>query len=218
MWVKICGNTTLEDAQLAVEAGANALGFIFASSPRQITPTHAATIVTQLPSHIETYGVFDTTDFEEITAAVEEAGLTGIQLHAGADIRSTIELAARLRQHFKQTSILHVLHYHEAIATDLAQLSAEHSIEAVLVDSRTATQLGGTGHRFDWHGAQSSFQDSVQRLRLIAAGGLNSQNVTEAIHTLNPWGVDVVSGVEASPGKKDPKKLRDFIARVRLTE
>jgi phosphoribosylanthranilate isomerase len=228
MWVKICGNTTLEDAELAVEAGANAVGFIFAGGPRQMTPERVGMIVAQLPGEVETYGVFGSLDFEAIAATVEESGLTGIQLHAGADLRATVELATRLRRHFterfeqtgrtRKLAILHVLHYHERIAADLEELAATEAVDAALVDSRTATQLGGTGLHFDWQGARAGFLEVAPHLRLIAAGGLGPENVAEAIFTLQPWGVDVASGVEAAPGRKDPAKVREFVAKVRQTE
>ncbi len=89
------------------------------------------------------------------------------------------------------------------------------AIDAVLVDSRTATAVGGTGTRFDWQAASHGFQDSASRLRLIAAGGLNPENVTEAIRTLQPWGVDVASGVESAPGKKDPARVKAFVTAAK---
>jgi len=223
MWVKVCGNTNLEDAELAVEAGADALGFIFAGGPRQMTPERVGMIVAQLPGHIETYGVFGNLDFDAITAIVEESGLNGIQLHAGAEIAATVVLAARLKAHFArryeetgrlgQMRIHHVLHYHPEIAQDLTQVAQSPAIDAALVDNRTANLLGGTGISFDWQGARESFQGAG--LRLIAAGGLKPENVAEAIFTLQPWGVDVASGVEATVGKKDPAKVHDFVTRAR---
>jgi phosphoribosylanthranilate isomerase len=225
MWIKVCGNTSLEDAELAIEAGADAVGFIFAGGPRQMTPERVGIIVAQLPGSVETYGVFGNLDFDAITAIAEESGLSGIQLHGGADVKATIELAGRLRAHFAKRfevtgrlgrmRIHHVLHYHDGIKTELAELSATRDIDAALVDNRTATLLGGTGLSFDWQGARKSFLSAAPKLRLIAAGGLNPENVAEAIFTLQPWGVDVASGVEASVGKKDPAKVREFVARAR---
>ncbi len=232
MWIKICGTTTLEDAQLAVDAGANALGFIFARSPREITPAQAGAITAQLPTHIERYGVFVRPAFEQVLLTVETAGLTGVQLHATDDPT----LAARLRGHYsalcaeqpgrKRLALLRVLHLPaagaqglpaETLETQLAQLSADHSVDALLIDSRTAEAEGGTGLRFDWQQASGSFLRAAPHLRLILAGGLEPGNVAEAISTLRPWGVDVVTGVEASPGRKDPRKLRAFVDRARAT-
>jgi phosphoribosylanthranilate isomerase len=218
MWVKICGNTNLEDAQLAVEAGADALGFLFAESSRRVTPAQVSAITAHLPVNIEKIGIFDHANFEEIVATVKECGLTGIQMHSSLDPT----LSARLREHFSAKSaqermrILGVIHYSSDLNTQLRAAQDDPAIDAVLVDSRTATLLGGTGIRFDWHSASHSFRSSASRLRLIAAGGLNPDNVGEAISTLRPWGVDVVTGVEASPGKKDPARVRRFITNARI--
>ncbi len=238
MWVKICANTSLLDAQAAVEAGADALGFIFAPSPREVTVGQVREISGQLPRHVERYGVFVHPSFEQVVATVEQAGLTGVQLHATNDPG----LAARLREHFTQREglprlgLLRVLHYpreqapreqvqpaeHAAESSFAAQLgalradhAADHAIDAVLVDSRSAMAQGGTGVRFDWAEASGAFLSVAPHLRLIVAGGLAPENVAEAIRLLRPWGVDVVSGVEASPGRKDPARVRAFIARAR---
>ena len=232
MWIKICGTTTLEDAQLAVDAGANALGFIFARSPREMTPAQARTITERLPAHIERYGVFVRPSFEQVVSTVEAAGLTGVQLHATDDPT----LASHLREHFsmlceewpgsKRLGLLRVLHLpaagtqelsSETLDAQLAQLSADHSVDALLVDSRTAEAEGGTGLCFDWQYASGSFLRAAPHLRLILAGGLTPGNIAEAIGSLRPWGVDVVTGVEASPGRKDPRKVRAFIERARAT-
>lgn len=232
MWIKICGTTSLEDAQLAIDAGANALGFIFARSPREITPAQAGAIAAQLPAHVERYGVFVHPTFEQVVSTVETAGLTGVQLHATNDLM----LAGRLREHFnalcaeqagrKRLGLLRVLHLPAAgaptapgdsLEAQLEQLSADHSVDALLIDSRTAEAEGGTGLRFDWQRASGSFLRAAPHLRLILAGGLDPGNVAEAISTLRPWGVDVVTGVEASPGRKDPRKVRAFMERARAT-
>lgn len=218
MWVKICGTTNLEDAQLAVEAGADALGFLFAESRRRITPTVGRSITPHLPAGIEKIGIFDHANFNEIVATVEECGMTGIQLHSALDPT----LSARLREHFdakstqERTRILGVIHYSSDLEAQLRTAQEDSALDGVLVDSRTATLLGGTGIRFDWNAARRSFLSSASHLRLIAAGGLNPYNVGEAIATLRPWGVDVVTGVEASPGRKDPARVRAFITNARI--
>jgi phosphoribosylanthranilate isomerase len=218
MWIKICGNTSLEDAQLAVDAGADAVGFIFAESARRVTADRVHAITTKLPASIEKYGVFVDPSLGELIHAVEESGLTGIQLHRSHDPA----LPLRLREHFagkavhNGLSIFKVIHYQEDLAGQLKAAQADAAIDAVLVDSRTATMLGGTGQRYDWQAASSSFREAASRLKLIAAGGLNPGNVAEAIATLRPWGVDVVTGVEASPGKKDPAKVREFVSNARI--
>jgi phosphoribosylanthranilate isomerase len=222
MWVKICANTNLEDAQMAVSAGADALGFVFAPSPRQVTPGQVAAITRELPEHVERYGVFVHPSFAQVVEIVEEAGLSGVQLHATDDPA----LATRLREHFsaiegrRRLGLVQVLHF---AGTDgrfegqLRELQADHSTDAVLIDSRTATAQGGTGLRFDWAGASGSFLRAAPHLRLIVAGGLSPENVGEAIAMLRPWGVDVVTGVEATPGRKDPAKVRAFVERARAT-
>lgn len=222
MWIKICGNTTLEDTQLAVKHGADAVGFVFARSPRQMTPEAARQITAYLPRSIEKYGVFVDADFDEIVDTTREAGLTGVQLHAADETG----LAARLRRHFaglagdsRRFSILQVLHYDADVDRFAAQLRAlrEHAaVDAVLIDSRTAAKPGGTGKVFDWNAARESFAREAPHLRLIVAGGLQPENIAQAIATLRPWGVDVVSGVEAQPGKKDPQRVAAFIRTARM--
>jgi len=213
LWIKICGNTSVEDALLAAEAGADAVGFVFARSPRQVTVDKAAAIVPPLPKEIEKIGVFVDASSEEIASAIEACGLTGVQLHF--DAKS--DAPARLRQHFgPDLRILRVVHF-EACAADKAHaIASDPDVDAILVDSRTATAVGGTGIAFDWESAgRSLFKDLNAEVQLVVAGGLTPTNVVDAIRMLSPWGVDVVSGVEASPGRKDPEKVRQFIANAR---
>ena len=212
MWVKICANTSLEDALLAAEAGADAVGFVLAESVRRVTPAQVREIAPHLPTKLEKIGVFVDASFDELAAAVEECGLTGVQLHSGCEAGA----AMRLRERFsgQQLRILKVIHFKQGLEAELRVAQAYQAIDAVLIDSRTATLVGGTGIRFDWQAARGSFAGSG--LRMIAAGGLNPQNVVEAIATLQPWGVDVASGVEAMPGKKDPAKVRAFVENARI--
>src|SRR5208337_1437401 len=212
LWIKICGNTSLEDAQLAVEAGADAVGFVFAPSPRRVTEAQAAAIVHHLPVTVEKIGVFVDAALDEIYSTVRECGLTGVQLHFEAGP----ELPAKLRQLLgPKLRIVRVVHFDAGAAKLLKKQLAEHArnphIDAVMVDSRTATAIGGTGATFDWKIARKTlFQSTKAQKHLIAAGGLNPENVAEAIATLRPWGVDAVSGVESAPGKKDPEKVKKF--------
>jgi phosphoribosylanthranilate isomerase len=213
LWIKICANTTLEDAQLAAEAGADAVGFVFAPSPRRVTVEQAAAMVPHLPGITEKIGVFVDAGFEEIASAVERCPLTGVQLHFDAPPA----LAAGLRRRFGSgLRILRVVHFEaEAMAWGVT-VDPDPSIDAILVDSGTAA--GGTGKAFDWVAAgKILFHDKILREyhRLIAAGGLSPENVSEAIVTLRPWGVDVASGVEAAHGRKDPARVRAFIANAR---
>jgi phosphoribosylanthranilate isomerase len=211
IWVKICGNTSLEDAWLAAEAGADAVGFVFAHSPRRVTTEQVAAITPRLPDAIEKIGVFVDSSFSEIESSVRECRLTGVQLHfkMGKDIPS--QLRERLGPGLR---ILRVVHFGAQAAEQVAALAGDPNIDALLVDSRTATAVGGTGIVFDWESARDTlFQ--TQEKRLVAAGGLNPENVAEAIAMLKPWGVDVASGVEAAPGRKDPDKVRIFVSKAR---
>ena len=213
LWVKICANTSLHDAMLAVDAGAAAVGFVFAPSPRQVTVQQIAAITPSLPPEIEKVGVFVDSAFEEIEAAVQTCALTGVQIH----FEGGEDLPARLRSRFGPAlRILHVLHFAPGVTNKAAALAADKSIDAILIDSRTTTAIGGTGIRFDWDKAASLFRTAG--IKMIAAGGLNPANVGEAISKLHPWGVDVVSGVEATPGRKDPEKVRAFVQNARCTE
>lgn len=211
MWIKICANTSLEDALLAAEAGANAVGFVFAESVRRVTPAQVRAITPHLPESVEKIGVFVNASLNDLIAAVQDCGLTGVQLHSGCEA----DAAARLRERFSgRLRILKVVHYEQGLDAELQAARAEQAVDAVLVDSRTATLLGGTGTRFNWNAARERL--TVSPLRIIVAGGLNPENVGEAIAVLRPWGVDVASGVETSPGRKDPEKVRAFVDNARI--
>lgn len=211
MWIKVCANTSLEDALLAAEAGANAVGFVFAESKRRATPAQVRAITPHLPESVEKIGVFVDATFAGMAAIIHDCGLTGVQLHSGCEA----DAPQRLRERFSdRLKILKVIHFQQGLREELEAAEDDPAIDAVLVDSRTATLLGGTGVPFDWQTARSSIAESP--LRIIVAGGLNPQNVADAIATLRPWGVDVASGVEAVPGKKDPAKVRAFIENARI--
>lgn len=216
LWVKICGNTSLEDARLAVEAGADAVGFVFAPSPRRVTAAEVAAITPHLPQAIEKIGVFVDAGLDEIDSTVRACGLTGVQLHSDA----APELPAKLRERLGTAlRILRVVHFEaaaaDAISHKIATYQRDPQVDAVLVDSQTHAAVGGSGVAFDWAEARKTVFSESGRLKLIAAGGLNPDNVAEAIKTLRPWGVDVVSGVESAPGRKDADKVRSFVARAR---
>lgn len=212
MWIKICGNTSLEDARFAAEAGAHAVGFVFAPSPRRVEADLVRRIIHQLPPRLEKYGVFVDAGFDEIVSTVATSGLTGVQIHRSADEL----LPSRLRRHFAQLperiGILRVLHYkNQGFQEQLTELGRAEALDGVLVDSSTERAIGGTGTSFNWTEARESFLRTAPHLRLIAAGGLGPENVKQAIQILRPWGVDVVSGVENAPGKKDPARVLAFI-------
>lgn len=215
-WVKICANTSLADALLAAEAGADAVGFVFAPSKRRVSVEQVATIVAGLPETIEKIGVFVDSTADEIESAAQACRLTGVQLHFDAPLA----LAAELRRRFQdKKNILRVMHFNFAPLDGQAfEKLTDPSVNAVLVDSRSASGAGGTGETFDWIAASETlFREAVNRgVKLVVAGGLSPENVAEAIRVLQPWGVDVASGVEAAPGKKHAAKVRTFIAHARL--
>ena len=214
IWIKICANTSLEDARLAAESGADAIGFVFAPSPRRVTVEQVAAIVPELPKSVEKIGVFVDASIQETVETVRHCGLTGVQLHshAGADA------PAQLRAEFGPTlRILRVVHFGENAGAEAARYAADPNVDAVLVDSRTAAAIGGTGIAFDWDEASRTVFGSG-KLKLIAAGGLRPESVAEAIRTLHPWGVDVASGVEAAPGRKDAAKVQAFVANARVCQ
>ena len=211
LWIKICGNTSLEDALLAADAGADAVGFVFAPSPRQVTAEQVAAITAHLPAQIEKIGVFVDAPLAQIINTVAQSGLTGVQLHSEVDREAVAQVRARLGPQFR---ILRVVHFASGAADRVQALSLDPAIDGVLVDSRTATAAGGTGIAFDWSSAAATVFQGTNK-PLIVAGGLNPANVQEAIATLRPWGVDVVSGVEAAPGRKDPTKVQAFVANAR---
>jgi len=213
LWVKICGNTSLEDARLAVDAGADALGFVFAPSPRRVTTAQVASIVDHLPKTVEKIGVFVNASQDEIYLAVRCCGLTGIQLHSEAGPEMTAGLRKRLGAKVK---ILRVVHFGPDAEAQAAAIARDPNVDAVLVDSRTATAVGGTGVTFDWEAARKTlFREAETQQRRVAAGGMNPSNVAEAVAKLRPWGVDVASGVEAEPGRKDPVKVLEFVLNAR---
>jgi phosphoribosylanthranilate isomerase len=217
IWIKICANTSLEDALLAVEAGADAVGFVFAPSPRRVTAAEVAVITPHLPATVEKIGVFVDAGVEEIVSTVQACGLTGVQLHFDADL----DLPARLRERLgPEVRILRVMHFDAENAGQCAAQMDEHSrnphVDAVLMDSRTTAAAGGTGVIYDWVEARKTvFANAESRKRMIVAGGLNPANVADVLAALRPWGVDVASGVEAAPGRKDAAKVREFVRRAR---
>jgi phosphoribosylanthranilate isomerase len=215
-WVKICGITNLEDALIAVEAGADALGFVFyEKSPRNITPETAGTILKQLPSNVEKIGLFVNRFEDAICAVADEAGLSAIQMHGHNENPHVADLIATQRPDLK---IVAGISMRQPRPESWAMMWSPDIVHAFLLDSGDSSKLGGTGERFDWQMTRPSVGVIASLGRVIVAGGLTSLNVAEAIHILKPWGVDVSSGVESKPGKKDPEKVRAFVAAVRQAE
>ena len=214
MWIKVCGTTNREDALAAVNAGANAVGFIFAPSPRRITPEQARNIAAALPGSVEKVGVFVNETAERIRDIVEHVGLTTVQLQGDEqhDVIASIKLFRADLRVFKALSIPKLM------ASGDWMIAFPKELDAWLLDSGSADQRGGTGRSFDWNVTSQFFARLGMRTRLIVAGGLNAENVAEAIRLFRPYGVDVCSGTEASPGKKDHTKIRAFVDAVRACE
>ena len=197
MFVKICGTTTEEDALLAVAMGADALGFIFAPSPRQVTARTVADIVRRLPPEILTVGVFRDQSAERVVELVDASGVKAAQLSG----RETIDQTAYVRKR-----VPYVLKGFAAGHREVARAS-EYMADAILLDAASP----GSGQVFDWRLAE----DVPPGTRLVLAGGLDPDNVADAIAQVRPWGVDVASGVEAEKGRKDPRRLRAFVAAAK---
>ncbi len=256
-WIKICGTTNSDDALAAVEAGANALGFIFhPKSPRYVTLETAKSVIAQLPQTIEKVGVFVNESVDHIQSVFEQAGLTAVQLHGEETKEFSIALFKTLFSAQRRPTIFRCYpaqifdkpaeenvgwdpvavgliepdeayrgkRVHKIHVAENGDLFLEtHGfrpgvVSGVLLDASTARQRGGTGRTFDWERVQpwAGVINSISKL--IVAGGLHPGNVQEAIHILRPWGVDVSTGVEREPGKKDPTKIRAFIRAVRQME
>ncbi|HWY58533.1 MAG TPA: phosphoribosylanthranilate isomerase [Terriglobales bacterium] len=219
-WVKICGITNLEDAVTAVEAGADALGFVFYDkSPRNINPEEVGEIVAKVPARVEKVGVFVNETAERIDESVRQAGLTGVQLCGKESVAGFIKRLRVQRDINHHPKVIFVIPG-GALSEGLFFIGDElkNALHALLIDSGSAAQPGGTGKRFDWEKARGMVEMLGLTIPTIVAGGLTPTNVGEALNLLHPWGIDVASGVEAKPGKKDPAKVRAFVAAVRQTE
>lgn len=198
MFVKICGLTSEEDALLAVAMGADAVGFVFAPSSRQIAPQKVADIVKRLPVDITTVGVFRDEAAQRVTDIVHHSGLRAAQLHGFESPNEARWIRQRIRTVFK--------------AFPAGDPRLDHAddwgADVIVIDSPAG---GGSGEVFDWTLAEGA----PSNRRILLAGGLTHVNVGEAIRRVKPWGVDVSTGVEASPGHKDARKLKAFIDAAR---
>jgi phosphoribosylanthranilate isomerase len=210
-WIKICGTTSLEDALSSIEAGADALGFIFADSKRRILPENAQEIIRELPPNIEKIGVFQDAGPMVICQVVREVELTGIQMHGEGEFPPEVYsyLPEDRRDGLRKIKTVIVWEGFELRFDSYAAVPGV--VDAWLFDSGA-----GSGKSFGWQEARAKLGD--RQGRFIVAGGLNPENVGDAIRAFKPWGVDVVSGVERDPGRKDPEKLRAFVAAVRKAE
>jgi phosphoribosylanthranilate isomerase len=237
-WVKICGMTNLEDALTAVEAGADAVGFVFyEKSPRRVSVEAAREIVGKLPESVEKIGVFVNGGEQDPARVLLEAGLSGMQSYfsletaAGGKVGTRRILEASLLP--KRARFMIALPM-RLFGEDVEQIqmsadsaewgqnrpdSCSHPEDlygTFVLDSGDLRSPGGTGKAFDWEKAVP-IAEAMRRggVNLVVAGGLTPANVGDAMGILKPWGVDVASGVEARPGKKDPEKVRAFVKAVR---
>lgn len=197
MFVKICGITNEDDALFAVAMGADAVGFVFAPSPRQIAPQQVYDITRRLPPEVLTVGVFRDEHPSRVIEIANRSGVKAVQLHGHETPEQAIEIGRSIR---------YVIKAFAASSPHLPQAD-RYGTDLVLVDAPQP----GSGKVFDWNLA-AEVPDTV---RLILAGGLDPDNVADAITAVEPWGVDVASGVEVAPGRKDPTKVRRFIASAR---
>ncbi|HHN64012.1 MAG TPA: phosphoribosylanthranilate isomerase [Nitrospirae bacterium] len=197
--VKICGITNLEDARLAVEYGADALGFVFyEGSPRHVFPETVREIISHLPPFVTTVGVFVNAPPQEIRELMDLAGLDVVQLH-GDEPQEECSLFPRVIKAFRVREL-----------SDIERLKG-YSVSAYLLDAYDPEVPGGTGQTFNWDIAVEAKKYGP----IILAGGLTPENVADAVSRVRPYAVDVSSGVEAQKGKKDPEKMRLFIERVK---
>jgi phosphoribosylanthranilate isomerase len=237
-WVKICGITNLEDALAAVNAGADALGFVFyEKSPRNVGPDTVREIVKKLPAHVEKIAVIVGSYPDNFAQLVNELGITGVQFHlqpqsepqsqdklratAGGlppDFKFYLSLPAEwfIEQEDRARNFMQsIVDARLAMQKFEATGETPRILNTVFLDSGSLQQPGGTGKVFNWEKALRIVGELKQTVNVVVAGGLNPGNVNEAIRVLGPWGVDVSTGVEAQPGKKDPQKVRAFIEAAR---
>ena len=210
-WIKFCGTTSLDDALASIDAGADALGFIFAPSRRRVIPEKAQDVIRRLPAGLERIGVFMGATAEEVCKVVMEVDITGIQLHGDlfvTEVYDSLPSERRKALRFIQTVLVNA-----EVGSGLREvMSGKHpAVDVWLFDSGA-----GSGKTFDWKAAEGLLVGG--RGKYIIAGGLNPANVGEAVRVFSPWGVDVVSGIEREPGRKDPGKMNAFVAAVRKAE
>jgi phosphoribosylanthranilate isomerase len=198
--IKICGITNEEDALAAAQLGADAIGFVFAPSPRQVTAERAKEIISSLPPLTQTVGVFVNEDPDKVASLAQFCGLDLLQLHGDESAAYCSRFGRRVIKALRLRS-----------QDDLQGLAEFSSVvDALLLDTYVPEQYGGTGLTFDWNLAVQARGVG----RVILAGGLNPENVASAIHTVEPYAVDASSGLEREPGLKDHQKMAKFIERV----
>jgi phosphoribosylanthranilate isomerase len=205
MKIKICGITNTEDAGVAVAAGADALGFVmYRKSPRWVEPTVVRSIIAGLPPFVLPVGVFVNEEAERVRALMDECGFALAQLHGDESALYCQNLGRPALKAFRLKD--------RGTFLALAEFQGRANVRGVLIDAFSDQAYGGTGQTVDWTLAQ----EAARSIPIILAGGLTPTNVAGAIAQVRPYGVDVSSGVEQSPGKKDPNKVKGFIQAARL--
>jgi phosphoribosylanthranilate isomerase len=203
--VKVCGITNAEDALAAIEAGADALGFIFyEKSPRYVVPAVAANIIAGLPPLVTPVGVFVNEGLATVRSIMEICRLAMAQLHGDENVSYCRELARPAMKALRLKDRGSLL--------ALAEYQGRGGVRGFVLDTFSELAYGGTGQITDWGLAA----DVAKSTPILLAGGLTPENVTEAIRIVRPYGVDVSSGVESAPGKKDHAKMRAFVDAVRV--
>jgi phosphoribosylanthranilate isomerase len=200
--VKICGITDPHDAFVAAQLGADALGFIFGPSPRQVTPEEVRAIVVTLPPFVQTVGVFIDGDLATIRQVIDFCGLDLVQLHGDESPEMCYELMPRTIKAFRlkgESSVSRIRRY-------------QGSVKAFLFDSYSEEKRGGTGKTFDWNLA---VKGKDLGMPVILSGGLTPSNIEDAIQTVKPYAIDVSSGVEEAPGRKSPILMKRLMETIR---
>ncbi len=200
MFVKVCGITSEEDALVAVAMGVDAVGFVFSPSTRQIAPQRAAEIARRLPAEIVTVGVFRDETRERVVDVMYQARLRAAQLHGHESSADC---------HWVRQRVRWLIRAFAAGDPHLDQAD-EYGADAIQIDSSAP----GSGEVFDW----SLAEGAPSNRRIILAGGLTPANVADAIRVVRPWGVDVSTGVESAPGRKDASKIRAFVEAAKAAE
>lgn len=210
-WIKICGTTSVEDALSSIEAGADALGFIFAPSKRRVTPEQAQRIIAELPPEVERIGVFMNSTAVEVASVFSQVALTGIQMHGEEFAPEVYAYLPKERRDSMRKIKTIVVRDESVLGKSDLFVAAPAMVDAWLLDSGA-----GSGKTFNWLTMRDRL--AAQKRKFIVAGGLTPENVGQAVNILKPWGVDVVTGVEREPGHKEPEKLKAFVAAVRRAE
>ncbi|SMB90409.1 phosphoribosylanthranilate isomerase [Desulfonispora thiosulfatigenes DSM 11270] len=205
-WIKICGITNIPDAKLACSLGADALGFIFAPSTRKVNPKIAQEIIKDLPFDVEKIGVFMDEDIKVVQEIAEYCGLTGLQFHG--------KESPKYCKNFAKYKVIKSFRIKEEQDLEKTNDYLEN-VDLILLDTYVPAVPGGTGKTFPWEIARKQVGGGVP---VIIAGGINASNVNKAIRVASPFGIDIGSGVESEPGKKDKEKLSKLFKTLNSKE